>query len=344
MKAKAFQIPALKKDITSSFAGALIFGPDFGVVSETAEQIAKMITPDLRDDFCVIRLTPAKIKEKKSIVLDEANALSLMGGRRVVWIKEADNTCAFVVEDVLAQIKTDAFILMTADNLMKNSVLRVAAENHPKFLTVACYADGERDIQNTISAYLNEAGRSVTPAAMTVLMERLTENRIATRRELEKLVTYLGDKKQADEADVRAIITSSSTTSFDTLCMAVAGGRQKEADEAYRLLLASGESSVGIVRVLIGYFNRLLNGATALNAGDSLESAAKKVLRAAQFKLESDVKRQLSLWKTSWILRALELLSETEVQTKTTAFPADLMVARTILLLTSVPAKAARHR
>ena len=65
MKAKAYQITALKREITTSFRGALIYGPDFGNVLETAEQIAKMITPDLKDDFCVVRLTPQKIKENK---------------------------------------------------------------------------------------------------------------------------------------------------------------------------------------------------------------------------------------------------------------------------------------
>ena len=344
MKAKAYQVSALKRDIQSTYRGALVYGPDFGSVLETAEQIAKMITPDLKDDFCVIRLTPSKIKENKTCVLDGANAMSLMGGRKLIWIKEADNTCSFVPEEVFEQVKTDAFILMTADNLPKNSALRVASENHSKCLTIACYADEEKDIIAGITSFFNEHGYRASAGAVNLLKERLTENRVATKRELEKLITYVGSRKQIEEDDVREIITCTQATSFDTLCMAIAGGRQKEADEALSLLLASGETSVGIVRVLINYFNKLLLAVNAVANREPIEIASKRILRAGQFKLESEVKRQLSIWKKEWVIRVLNLLAETEKQTKTTGYPADLMVARTILMITNVAAKGAKMR
>lgn len=342
MKAKPFQISALQREIKGSYKGALVYGPDFGSVSEIAEQIAKIITPNLKDDFCVVRLNPTKIKEKKSVVLDEANALSLMGGRRVVWIKEADNTCSFVVEETLDQIKTDTFILMTADNLTKASALRIAAENHSRFLCVACYADDEKDVQATIMEFLQTNGLRASPQAMSVLKERLGENRLTTRRELEKLITYMGDIKTVEEDDVRAIITHTGTSSYDDLCMAVAGGFQQQADTSYGLLLASGETSVGIVRVLIGYFNKLLLAVNAVDKGEAVPIAVKRVLRAAQFKLEADVKRQISLWKKPALIKVLNLLAETEKQTKTTGYPADLMVARAVLSICAVAARGRR--
>lgn len=342
MKAKAYQLPALKKELTSTFLGALVYGPDFGVVSDIAETIAGYIVPDLKDDFTVIKITPSKIKEKPSLVLDEANALSLMGGRRVIWIKEADNACADIILTLADQIKTDSFILITADNLTKTSALRLAGETHPRFLTLACYADEERDIQNTILMTLKEKGYQPTPNALILLKERLNDNRVATKNELEKLMTYMGNQKTIEASDVLAISTPSSTTSYDTLCMAVGSGNQKEVDAAYQLLLATGESPVTITRLLIMYFNRLLLGITALSKGDSLESATKKVLRPAQFKLEAATKYQLSIWKKEWIIKALNILGDTEKQTKTTAMPAELIVARTLITLTNVAAKARR--
>ena len=344
MKAKAYQISALKREIAHGYRGALVYGPDFGNVQEAAEQIAGMITPDLKDDFCVVYLTPAKIKENKAVALDSANAMSLMGGRKLIWIKEADNSCAFVLDEVFEQVKTDAFILMTADNLPKNSSLRVAAENHPKCLTVACYADDEKDSVAMMTTFFSTQGYRASAQAINLLKERLTENRVASKRELEKLITYVGDKKNIEEEDVLSIVTCSATTSFDALCMAVAGGYHRKADEAFSLLLSSGETSVGIVRVLINYFNKLLLAVNAFQNKEPIEVAAKRVLKAAQFKLEADVKRQLMIWKKDWIVRVLSLLAQTEKQLKTTGYPADLITARTILMITSVAAKAVKNR
>lgn len=342
MKAKPYQINALKKDISTSFLGALVYGADFGVVEDTAQTIAKMITPDLKDEFAVVKLTPAKIKENRLMALDEANMPSLMGGRRLVWVKEADAACSEIIERAADLIKTDAFILITADNLPKNNALRVAGDNHPKFLSVACYADEEKDIVNTIQTFLRENGYTASNNALVLLKERLTENRLATKRELEKLITYMGDVKQIEADDVLAVSTVSLSSSFDDLCLAVASGNQKAAQENYDLLLSAGETPVSIVRILMGYFNRLLTGVTAVGKGESPDLAVKKVLRAAQFKMEPAVKNQLRIWKKDWIVKALFLLSDTERQTKTSAMPPELILARTLVLLTSVPSKARR--
>lgn len=342
MKAKPYQIGALQKDIRTTFLGALIYGTDFGVVEDTAESIAKLITPDLKDEFAVVKLTPAKLKENRLYALDEANMPSLMGGRRLIWIKDADAPCSQIIEQAADLLKTDAFILMTADNLPKNNALRVAGENHPKFLTIACYADEEKDIVASIQAFLSENGYTASNNALTVLKERLTDNRLTTKRELEKLITYMGQNKRIEPDDVLAVSTVSLSSSFDALCLAVGAGNQKAVDENYALLLASGETAVSIVRVLMGYFNRLLLGVNALQAGESPDMAVKKVLRPAQFKLEAGVKNQLRLWKKEWIIKALFLLSETEKQTKSSGLPPDLMLARTLVLLTSVAAKARR--
>ena len=35
MKAKAYQVSALKRDIQSSYRGALVYGPDFGSVGNS---------------------------------------------------------------------------------------------------------------------------------------------------------------------------------------------------------------------------------------------------------------------------------------------------------------------
>ncbi len=342
MKAKPYQINALKKDISTSFLGALVYGTDFGVVEDTAQTIAKMITPDLKDEFAVVKLTPAKIKENRLVVIDEANMPSLMGGRRLVWVKEADAACSEIIEQAADLIKTDAFILITADNLPKNNALRVVGDNHPKFLSIACYADEEKDIINTIQIFLRENGYIASNNALVLLKERLTENRLATKRELEKLITYMGDIKQIEADDVLAVSTMSLSSSFDDLCLAVASGNQKAAQENYDLLLSTGETPVSIVRILMGYFNRLLTGVTAVGKGESPDLAVKKVLRAAQFKMEPAVKNQLRIWKKDWIVKALFLLSDTERQTKTSAMPPELILARTLVLLTSVPSKARR--
>ena len=112
MKAKPFQINALIPQIQKGFKGAFFFGPDFGIVQELSEKTAKMIAPNLKDEFSVIKITQAKLKEVPTILIDEGNAPSFLGGRKLIWIKDADNNTLPAIESYFEQIKTDSFLLI----------------------------------------------------------------------------------------------------------------------------------------------------------------------------------------------------------------------------------------
>ena len=111
----------------------------------------------------------------------------------------------------------------------------------------------------------HENGYKVNSDALSVLAERLNENRLETRQELEKLMTYLGNNKQVTLKDVLEVVTDTQNSSSDLFCMAVAGGDRERADKEYHLLLENGENPVSIVRILFIYFNKLLDGISVIS-------------------------------------------------------------------------------
>ena len=338
MKAKPYQVASLVPQIQNGFKGALIFGPDFGVVQEVSEKIISFIVSNPSDEFSVIKITPQKIKEIPSILLDEGNASGLFGGRKVLWLKNADNNVLEAVENYLDHIQNNTFLLITADNLTKNSSLRVFCESHEKVLCVACYADTDKDVAEYIRETLTGQGIRISNAAMPILVERLGENRIATRKELEKLITYLGDKKTIDIEDVLAIVTDTQNSSVDLFCSAIAMGNYKMAEREYHLMLANGENPVGIVRILYLYFNKLLDASVAAEKG-GMDAGIKKIMRPNQFRMADEFRQQLNIWKKSFILKVLDLLLDTERQAKSTGLPAEEILGRVILQITNVARK-----
>jgi len=312
-----------------------VFGPDFGIVQEISEKIASFVVPDPRDSLGVIKVTPQKIKEIPSLLLDEGNAPVLLGGRKLIWVKEADNTLLEAIESYFSNIQTDSFLLISAGNLTKTAALRVFCEEHPNILSVVCYADEARDVADFIRETLSEAGIRVTQEAMPLLVERLSENRLATRRELDKLISYLGDKKQVETADVLAVITDTQNASTDIFCCAVATGNRDVAEKEYHLMLENGENPVSIIRILYMYFNRLLDASeTMIQVGP--DAALKKIMKPAQFRLESQFRTQLQIWKKSFVLKVLNLLIEAERQAKTTGLPAELILDRVVMQIATV--------
>ena len=178
---------------------------------------------------------------------------------------------------------------------------------------------------------------------LSLLAERLTENRITTQSELEKLTVYIGDKKTISVADVEAVISKPEGATFDDLCHQTALGKQKEADKILKNLLVNGETPVTIVRILTSHFNKLLMAVDLSENGVAKDEILKKVLRANQFKQKDIMATQIYLWKKPFLIKVLQLLLETERQTKTTELPAELMIERAITTIAGIPKKIRRN-
>ena len=339
MRAKPFQINALTDQIQNEFRGAFIFGPEENLVQQTAQKIAKMIVPDLKDDFCVLKSTASILKENPHYLTEEANALSLMSGRKLLWMQEVDQNTLAPLQEAIQNIQTDSFLLLMGGNLPSKSALCTFCGDHEKILTIACYAPKEEELAQQISDILKENGFSCSSEALSCLVQRLQENTLMMNGELQKLMVYKGTDTAITLSDVEFVITQTSGGTFDELCVYMATGQLSKADSLCTLLLEE-IAPVSLLHMLAGYFHKILQGNEWIQSGLSAKEAAKKILRPAQFKMESAVCSQLSKWKKESLIHALDLIFEAEKQAKTTGFPATLIVQRLVITLTQAGKRA----
>ena len=129
-----------------SLVAALVYGPDQGMVRERAGRLAKSVVPDLNDPFRVAELDCATLDSDPARLWDEAAALSMIGGRRVVRVQAAGNGLAKDFERFLSDPKGDALIVVEAGELTKSAALRRVFEEADNAAAIACYPDNERDL------------------------------------------------------------------------------------------------------------------------------------------------------------------------------------------------------
>ena len=145
----------IQKIAQEKIAGCLIFGPETSVVDYRFDLIAKKISPDLSDPFMVANLSKERLAEDKGILSDEFFSFSMLGGRKLILVKNADIAAGaalkILFEDRDYAKKSDNFILIHAGDLDKASVLRKAAEDNLNFAVIACYEDDECTIRNFIA-------------------------------------------------------------------------------------------------------------------------------------------------------------------------------------------------
>ena len=332
MKAKAYQLDALIPRLKKEFKAALIFGTDSTGVQEVAKKIQKIIVPEA-GPFSVISITPADLKSTPDRVLEEANTADLMGGRRLIWLKEATAQHANIMADFVEKCQTDAFLVMTAENLTKSAALRAESEASSDILVIACYPPEIMDLRRIIQNFAREAGFEFSPEAMDYLIQNTDNNTLILKNELDKIALWNQDKKQIT-LDLVQQLVGTGTVNSDTLIQAVANKQSEKMLVALNTLLAQGENPVTLVRMVARYFSNLLRGVEKVEAGEASADVAKKILKPAQFRLEESVQEQLRTWTKASLLKAHHDLLNAEIQMKSGVIDPELFLKQTLLILT----------
>src|SRR5690348_17164356 len=165
----------------------LIYGPDQGLVRERAETLAKSVVPELTDAFRVAELDEATLNADPARLFDEAAAISMLGGRRVVRVRGAGNTLAKLCESFFDDPTGDALVVVEGGDLAKSSALRKTFEQAGNGAAIACYADSARDLGEVVRGALKANGLTISEEALDDAVSRLGSDRGITRREIEKL-------------------------------------------------------------------------------------------------------------------------------------------------------------
>lgn len=339
---KASDADRTAKNPPKGMIAALVYGPDAGLARERAETLLKTVVADLSDPFRVSDLDEAAINADPARLADEAAAISMLGGRRVVRVRGAGNGSAKVFEAFLDDPKGDALIVVEGGDLAKGSSLRKVFEEADNAAAIPCYPDTVRDLPDVVREALKAEGLMISGDALADAVSRLGSDRGVTRRELEKLALYCRGQKEVSADDVRAAMGDEAEGRVDEVCDAAGTGDLKKLDIALERLWASDISPIAVVRPALGHFQKLLQVSTEVARGDNVDFAVKKLRPPVHFSRVSSFKMQAQRWSETRLLDALDLLFEAEALCKTTAVPAEAALGRALFNVAAMAKKAGR--
>jgi DNA polymerase III subunit delta len=325
MKLAAGRVEGFLRRPDPEIRAVLFYGPDAGLVRERAEAVARAICPDLRDPFRVADLTGAALVADPARLADEAAQMSLMGGRRVVWTREAGDAVAPLFGRFFADMPGDSLVVVEAGELPTRSALRRIFEDAPGAVAIGCYPDTPRDlaavIRDTFAAHRIAAGRDV----VEFLVEHLGGDRLLTRAELEKLTLYAGEGGRLEMEDAIAVVADTAALSLDDAVLAAAEGDAAALDRALTRVFQEGESPVSVIRALLRHLQRLHVLNARMAGGGSAEDAIRSARPPIFFRQQDSYRRQLSRWSEAQLKRALDRVAEAEFRMKLTGMPAETL-------------------
>jgi DNA polymerase-3 subunit delta len=336
MKLDARHVGAFLCDPGSSRV-ILLYGEDVGLIRERAEAFTCLIAGSLDDPFRVTELA----REEMPRLAEEAAALSLTGGRRVVRVREASEAALGSVQEMLRGA-APALVVLEAPGLASRSKLRSAVEASADGVAIGCYPEDSKALQETIRASLAEVGVAADAEALAWLGDHLGADRAATRREVEKLATYAGPGGRVNLEAAAACVGDLAGLSLDDALFAATAGDVAAADRALELAIAEGASPVGMLRAALAHLLRLHRARLAMDGGMSAAEAAKSARPLVFFRRVGAFARALSLWPAPTLLTAMAAMTEAERACKSTGTP-DVAICRHSLLALARRAAARRR-
>ena len=258
----------------------LVFGEDEYLVSTNAKELVDRLCPKADQAFG-LEIIEARVDLVADAIaaigrcLDGLRTLGFLGGRKVVWLRDATFLGAGVIGES-ADVKTrlDDLVKLIKAGLPQGQVLVVSAlkvDGRSAFFK-ACQSAGnvvkfdlpdksyqlEQLARGTAGDAFRKIGLNIGPDALEEFLDKTGTDTRQIVQEVEKLSVYLGDRKSVQVADVHAIVSPSREAISWDLADAVGNRDLAGTLKVLRQLLFQGENEVGLIISLENRFRDLL--------------------------------------------------------------------------------------
>lgn len=329
MKISPSQIESyINRIAREKIAGCLLFGPEAALVNYRFNVIAKKIAPNLADPFLVTNISKEKLSEDKAALGDEFFSYSMLGGRKLILIRDSDTAAGAALKLLLADSdfakKSENFILIQAGDLDKSSALRKICEDNLHFAAIACYEDNDYAIKKFIADELAKNKVKFTGDVVNFLFEKFGKNRQIILSELEKILVFLGEEKNLDIQSIEKLTASEAEISANEFVDNFILQKFPEALLSAEKLFREGFEVVTLVRFLANYFQKLYSARMEIDfAGVGFDEAIQK--QKLFFKAETNFRVALKDLSHEFLVRILADLQLLEIKVKNSSIPPRLV-------------------
>lgn len=318
----------------------LLHGEDAGLIRERAILAVRAVAGTLDDPFRVSTLG----RDAHDRLDEELGALSLTGGRRVVWVRDAGDALAAALKRVLSG-PGDTLLVLEGPGLGGRSKLKTLVEAMPDAAAIACYPEEGRALEAQVRQMLQDASVGIDPDALSWLCARLGADRAATRGEVEKLVLYAGPGGRIGLDDAAACSGDAAGASLEDAAFAATIGDRAGSDLAIERALGEGTSPVAVARALLAHLHRLRQARLAMEQdGISAQEAMRGLRPPVFFKRTGAFGQALSLWSAAGLVRAGEQTLSLELACKQTGAPDALLCRRHVASIAAQATAEGRTR
>jgi DNA polymerase-3 subunit delta len=319
-----------RPDITEGIF--LAYGPDAGLVRETAQRLIRQLSGGDPEAASVVTLDGGEVDADPSILAVEAKTMSLFGGKRIVRVRGAGKSLVMTLTE-LRDDPAGAAIVLEAGNLAPKDALRALVEAARNGRALPCYPDSDEALQALIRDTFNQQGVRVDADVIATLREILGNDREITRRELEKLCLYAAASKVLTREDVLLLCADNGMLVIDAILDAAGGGHAEKLELALNRALSSAVDPQRLLAMTTIHFANLRRWRSEVDTGKTPRLVLENLRPKPHFSRVSALEQQLRLWSDSALANATDRILQATSDTRRRPGLAEPALRRTLLAI-----------
>lgn len=247
----------IQEDIKSgNFKSAyLLCGEEAYLKVQYKNKLLKALNPD--DDTMNFNHYEGRNIDVKELI-DLCETMPFFADRRVVLLEDTGffkNKCDELA-DYMKELPDYLCLVFVEDEVDKRSKMYKAVKSCGRIGEFA--RQDEKTLMQWAAGILKKEGKNITQRDMELLLTMTGIDMGNLRMELEKLITYTGDRNVVTRADIQEVCTTQTQNKIFDMVRAVTEKNQKRALDLYYDLLTLKEPPMRILFLLAKQFRQLL--------------------------------------------------------------------------------------
>ncbi|WP_353271733.1 DNA polymerase III subunit delta [Wolbachia endosymbiont (group A) of Nomada goodeniana] len=296
--------------------GVLIHGSDNSRVDFYVQEIIANL-----GEYSVQVMDFAIVNKSPSLLFSELANVSMFTSKKLIKLINVSRGISKELKNVLDYNASGHYVMMVASDLPYNSATKSYMESSKIFGVIACYKDSNSNLYDIISSYLKQNDIKCTNEIIYHLQSYFNHSKLPICSELEKLVLYLGERKDLKLTDIELCFSTSGNdyATLDDLCSAIASKDMLRFIRISDALISQENfSPIALIRIISNYFLRLETVLLSVQGGMSEQAAIDQLSPPLFFKQLQSFKSHLKSLQLSELKKILEKLISLEVTCKKT--------------------------
>ena len=256
------------------------------------------------------------ILQNQKNFFDEILTKSFFETEKLIIISEASNKIIDIIEELIEKKIQDIYIILLAYKLDKKSKLRTLFEKDKKLICVPFYSDNYQSLFYIADNFFKKKNIPVSQEILNTLINRANGDRENLQNEINKIESFLINKKKIVLEDILRLTNMSENNNFSELVDYCLAKNEKKLLSIINENHFSSEDAIIIIRTFLYKAKRLLKINSEMKSKENIDEVIAFLKPPIFWKDKDLVKQQIRNYSAQKTELLIKSINKTELEIK----------------------------